>query len=42
MRRREFVPGLVGAAAVWPVAVRAQQSDVRRIGVLVPQEENDP
>ena len=42
MRRREFIAGLGGAAA-WPAAGRSQQSErVRRIGVLMPGDENDP
>ena len=41
MHRREFITILGGAAATWPLAVRAEKNGVRRVGVIMGFAEND-
>jgi len=41
MRRRDFIAGIAGSAASWPLAARAQRERVRGIGVLLPATADD-
>jgi putative tryptophan/tyrosine transport system substrate-binding protein len=34
MRRRDFIKGIVGSASAWPLAARATDDNIRRIGYL--------
>jgi putative ABC transport system substrate-binding protein len=37
MRRRDFITGIAGSTVAWPLAARAQQPKIIRLGYLEPQ-----
>jgi putative tryptophan/tyrosine transport system substrate-binding protein len=42
MRRRDFIRMIAGSAASWPLAVPAQQTEIKRVGILMPTSADDP
>jgi putative tryptophan/tyrosine transport system substrate-binding protein len=42
MKRRDFINFLGTAAAAWPISAYAQSERLRRIGVLIPFNDNEP
>ena len=42
MRRRDFIAGIAGSAATWPLSASAQGERVRRVGALMNAPKDDP